>query len=149
MKLLHIDSSILGDHSASRTVSGEIVARYKKAVPQLEVEHLDLVAQELPHRTGHHLAQRQVPESAVSRRPWRTSWQPMSSSSAPRRNVQLHHLDPAQVLDRPGGRRRQDLQVRPERSGGAGYQGKRRHRRHLTRRCVSGKCAVRTCRSPT
>jgi FMN-dependent NADH-azoreductase len=63
MKLLHIDSSILGDHSASRTVSGEIVARWKKAVPGLEVEHLDLVAQELPHLTGHHLAQMQVPQS--------------------------------------------------------------------------------------
>jgi FMN-dependent NADH-azoreductase len=63
MKLLHIDSSILGDHSASRTVSREIVARWKEAVPGLEVEHLDLVAQELPHLTGHHLAQMQVPES--------------------------------------------------------------------------------------
>jgi FMN-dependent NADH-azoreductase len=66
MKLLHIDSSILGDHSASRTVSKEIVARYQKAVPDLEVEHLDLVAQELPHLTGHHLAQMQVPESRES-----------------------------------------------------------------------------------
>jgi FMN-dependent NADH-azoreductase len=66
MKLLHIDSSILGDHSASRTVSREIVARYKKAIPDLKVEHLDLVARELPHLTGHHLAQMQVPESRES-----------------------------------------------------------------------------------
>ena len=63
MKLLHIDSSILGDNSASRTVTREIVARWKKAVPGLQVEHLDLVAQELPHLTGHHLAQMQIPES--------------------------------------------------------------------------------------
>jgi FMN-dependent NADH-azoreductase len=63
MKLLHIDSSILGEQSASRTVSREIVARWKKAVPGIEVEHLDLVANELPHLTGHHLAQMQVPES--------------------------------------------------------------------------------------
>jgi FMN-dependent NADH-azoreductase len=63
MKLLHIDSSILGENSASRTVSREIVARWKKAVPGLQVEHLDLVANELPHLTGHHLAQMQVPES--------------------------------------------------------------------------------------
>ncbi|MGC1458733.1 MAG: NAD(P)H-dependent oxidoreductase [Steroidobacteraceae bacterium] len=60
MKLLHIDSSILGDNSASRTVSREIVARWKQAIPALEVEHLDLVANELPHLTGHHLAQMQV-----------------------------------------------------------------------------------------
>jgi FMN-dependent NADH-azoreductase len=63
MKLLHIDSSILGDHSASRAVTREIVARWQQAVPGIEVEHLDLVSQELPHLTGHHLAQMQVPES--------------------------------------------------------------------------------------
>jgi FMN-dependent NADH-azoreductase len=63
MKLLHIDSSILGENSASRTVSREIVAQWKKAVPGIEVEHLDLVANELPHLTGHHLAQMQIPES--------------------------------------------------------------------------------------
>ncbi len=63
MKLLQIDSSILGDQSASRAVTREIVARWKQAVPGLEVQHLDLVAQELPHLTGHHLAQMQLPES--------------------------------------------------------------------------------------
>jgi FMN-dependent NADH-azoreductase len=63
MKLLHIDSSILGDASASRTVSREIVARWKAAVPGIEIEHLDLVANELPHLSGHHLAQMQVPAS--------------------------------------------------------------------------------------
>jgi FMN-dependent NADH-azoreductase len=67
MKLLHIDSSILGDNSASRTVSREIVARWKKAFPDLEVEHLDLVANELPHLTGQHLAQMQVAESPEAR----------------------------------------------------------------------------------
>jgi FMN-dependent NADH-azoreductase len=63
MKLLHVDSSILGDNSASRAVSQEIVARWKAAVPGIEIERLDLVANELPHLTGHHLAQMQVPES--------------------------------------------------------------------------------------
>ncbi len=66
MKLLQIDSSILGDHSASRTVTREIVARWQQAVPDLEVRHLDLVAQELPHLTGHHLAQMQLPQSRDS-----------------------------------------------------------------------------------
>jgi FMN-dependent NADH-azoreductase len=63
MKLLHIDSSILGETSASRTVSREIVARWQRAVPGLEVQRLDLVSHELPHLTGHHLAQMQVPAS--------------------------------------------------------------------------------------
>src|ERR1700761_6324485 len=63
MKLLHIDSSILGENSASRIVGREIVARWRATVPGLEVEHLDLAARELPHLTGHHLAQMQLPES--------------------------------------------------------------------------------------
>src|ERR1700743_1684379 len=62
MKLLHIDSSILGEQSASRTVSREIVARWKQAIPDLQIERLDLVADELPHLTGHHLAQLQIPD---------------------------------------------------------------------------------------
>ena len=37
MKLLHLDSSILGDHSASRAISAGIVARWQHAVPGLEV----------------------------------------------------------------------------------------------------------------
>lgn len=63
MKLLHVDSSILGDNSASRAVSKEIVDRFKKSVPGIVVEHLDLVANALPHLTGHHLAQTQVEKS--------------------------------------------------------------------------------------
>jgi FMN-dependent NADH-azoreductase len=57
MKLLHIDSSILGDNSASRTLTREIVARWKQAVPNLEVQYLDLAAQELPHFSAQSLAQ--------------------------------------------------------------------------------------------
>jgi FMN-dependent NADH-azoreductase len=56
MKLLHIDSSILGDASASRTVTREIVARWQAAVPRLEVTHLDLATTPLPHLTGASLA---------------------------------------------------------------------------------------------
>src|SRR6201996_666933 len=59
MKLLHIDSSILGENSASRTVSREIVARWKKEIPGLKIEHLDLVTDSVPHLTGQHLAQMQ------------------------------------------------------------------------------------------
>ena len=49
MKLLQVDSSILGDNSASRVVTREIVERWKQAVPGLHVHHLDLAAHELPH----------------------------------------------------------------------------------------------------
>jgi FMN-dependent NADH-azoreductase len=49
MKLLHVDSSILGDGSASRAVTRNIVSRWRAAVPGLEVEYLDLAAEPLPH----------------------------------------------------------------------------------------------------
>ena len=36
VKLLHIDSSILGENSASRTLTREIVSRWRAAHPQIE-----------------------------------------------------------------------------------------------------------------
>lgn len=56
MKLLHINSSILGEGSASRALTREIVARWKAAVPGLEVTELDLGASPIPHLTGASLA---------------------------------------------------------------------------------------------
>ena len=55
MKLLQVDSSILGDNSASRAVTKEIVARFRHAVPGLHVEHLDLAIHALPHFSGQSL----------------------------------------------------------------------------------------------
>jgi len=49
MKLLHIDSSIQGEASASRTLTHEIVARWKSARPDVRVTYRDLAAQELGH----------------------------------------------------------------------------------------------------
>jgi FMN-dependent NADH-azoreductase len=49
MKLLHIDSSILGEGSASRELTREIVARSTAAHPGAEVTYLDLAAEALPH----------------------------------------------------------------------------------------------------
>ncbi len=49
MRLLHIDSSILGEKSASRGLSREIVSQWRAAVPDLEVTYLDLGAQPLSH----------------------------------------------------------------------------------------------------
>ncbi len=49
MKLLHLDSSILGGHSASRQVSHGIVERLRGESGQVEVIHRDLVANPLPH----------------------------------------------------------------------------------------------------
>jgi FMN-dependent NADH-azoreductase len=56
MKLLHVDASVLGDHSVSRQVSAAIVARLLRETPSLEVVYRDLAAQPLGHLAGHHLA---------------------------------------------------------------------------------------------
>ena len=44
MKLLHIDSSILGPNSVSRQVSAAVVERLRAATPGLEVTYRDLAA---------------------------------------------------------------------------------------------------------
>jgi FMN-dependent NADH-azoreductase len=56
MKLLHIDSSVLGPHSVSRQVSAAIVDRLRKAMPGLEIVHRDLGLTPLSHLSGSHLA---------------------------------------------------------------------------------------------
>jgi FMN-dependent NADH-azoreductase len=64
MKVLHIDSSILGDNSASRVLSKEIVSRLSAQHPAAEVKYLDLAATALPHLSGRSLAQVDPQESA-------------------------------------------------------------------------------------
>ena len=65
MKLLHLDSSILGGNSASRELSAAIAGRLTRATPGLEIVYRDLAAQPLAHLSGEHFAARQgaVPES--------------------------------------------------------------------------------------
>ena len=64
MKLLHIDSSILGDNSASRTLTQAIVSRWQAAQPGLQVRYTDLATQELPHFSGKSLSPQATDESA-------------------------------------------------------------------------------------
>lgn len=52
MKLLHIDSSALGDHSVSRLLTAATVARFRADRPDLQVLHFDLDADPLPHLTA-------------------------------------------------------------------------------------------------
>ena len=51
MKLLHIDSSALGDYSVSRQLTADTVAELKKQTPSLELHYRDLAAQPLAHWT--------------------------------------------------------------------------------------------------
>jgi FMN-dependent NADH-azoreductase len=56
MKLLHIDSSILGGNSVSRALSAAIVARETALHPGLEVTYRDLAADETRHLSSAHVA---------------------------------------------------------------------------------------------
>ncbi len=58
MNLLHIDSSILGDHSVSRQVSAAAVAALTAANPGAKVTYRDLDAQPAPHQSGALMAAR-------------------------------------------------------------------------------------------
>jgi FMN-dependent NADH-azoreductase len=49
MKLLHLDSSILGAASVTRTLTGAIVDRLRATNPGLDVIYRDLAAAPLPH----------------------------------------------------------------------------------------------------
>ncbi len=55
MKLLHIDSSVLGDNSVSRGLTAGIVAQQKTLHPGLDVTYLDLARQPLQHLSPAHI----------------------------------------------------------------------------------------------
>ena len=56
MKLLHVDSSILGQGSVSRDLSAEVVATFRARQSGLAVVRLDLAATPIGHLTAAHLA---------------------------------------------------------------------------------------------
>jgi FMN-dependent NADH-azoreductase len=56
MKLLHVDSSILGPDSVSRRLSAKAVAQWRARRPDVSVTYRDLAAEPLSHLTGALLA---------------------------------------------------------------------------------------------
>ena len=56
MKLLHIDSSVLGPHSVSRKVTAAIVDRLRQTTSGLDIVYRDLATTPLAHLSGSHLA---------------------------------------------------------------------------------------------
>ena len=58
MKLLHIDSSILGTQSATREIGAAIVANWRRSNPHGEVAYLDLAVDPLAHLSGEVLSVR-------------------------------------------------------------------------------------------
>ncbi len=56
MKLLHIDSSILGQNSVSRLLSADLAAAETRLHPGIETVYRDLAAQPLQHLSPAHIA---------------------------------------------------------------------------------------------
>jgi FMN-dependent NADH-azoreductase len=56
MNLLHLDSSILGGNSVSRTLSAAVVARLRETTPNVRETYRDLAAHPVPHLSGATLA---------------------------------------------------------------------------------------------
>jgi FMN-dependent NADH-azoreductase len=56
MRLLHVDSSILGASSVSRILSAELVAAERRRRPDIHVTYRDLGADPVDHLSGAHLA---------------------------------------------------------------------------------------------
>jgi FMN-dependent NADH-azoreductase len=52
MNILHIDSSILGEYSASRRLTAAIAARFKTVAPGSSLVYRDVVQKEVPQVTG-------------------------------------------------------------------------------------------------
>ncbi|GFM75639.1 FMN-dependent NADH-azoreductase [Pseudomonas cichorii] len=55
MNILHLDSSILGAHSVSRTLSAQIVAKLQGETPNAVVTYRDLAATPVPHLSAAYL----------------------------------------------------------------------------------------------
>jgi FMN-dependent NADH-azoreductase len=64
MKLLHVDSSILGPHSASRELSAAWVDTWRQRNSQADIRHLDLAREPLSHLTGEIFGARSTPEGS-------------------------------------------------------------------------------------
>jgi FMN-dependent NADH-azoreductase len=68
MKLLHIDSSVLGDRSASRQLTAAIVAEFRTKYRDLDVNYVDLDRNAPAHLSGAMLARSDTAPAVESER---------------------------------------------------------------------------------
>ena len=118
MKLLHLDSSVLGPHSVSRQVSAAVVERLRQSTPGLEVSYRDLTLTPLAHLTGSHLAAGQgaAPEPTLQTDivAGQTVLQEFLAADIIVIGAPMYNFDdpePAQGLDRSHPGRGQDVQI--------------------------------------
>jgi FMN-dependent NADH-azoreductase len=65
MKVLHIDSSILGDNSVSRALTHQIVEQYRASDPATTVDYLDLAKNAPTHLDSHSIGFRAPPQATA------------------------------------------------------------------------------------
>lgn len=61
MKILHIDSSVLGENSVSRQLTRDVVTEWEKQYPDLELTYRDLAARPPQHLSADTVKARQLP----------------------------------------------------------------------------------------
>jgi FMN-dependent NADH-azoreductase len=66
MKILHLDSSVLGENSASRALTAKVAAAWKSAAPNAVVRHRDLGAEAPQHLSPSYFAIGATPEDKRS-----------------------------------------------------------------------------------
>ena len=66
MKILHLDSSVLGENSASKALSAKVAAAWKTAVPGAVVRHRDLGTEAPQHLSPGYFAIGATPEEKRS-----------------------------------------------------------------------------------
>jgi FMN-dependent NADH-azoreductase len=131
MSLLHIDSSILGGNSVSRSLSAAVVARLRAATPGLHVTYRDLAASPVSHLSGAYLAGQsaEVQHDQAMQEDLRLGGEVLEEFLAADIVVigwrsTTSRLQPAEGLGRPRARRRQDVPLR--RKGAEGLAGGKR-----------------------
>src|SRR5690349_16367975 len=66
MKILHLDSSVLGDNSVSKALTAKVAAAWKSAAPHAVVRHRDLGAEAPQHLSPNYFAIGATPEEQRS-----------------------------------------------------------------------------------
>lgn len=66
MKVLHIDSSIMGDASVSRQLTQQIITQIQVKQANAQVDYLDLAQQEIPHLSTEILMGQNAEQTALS-----------------------------------------------------------------------------------
>lgn len=65
MKLLHIDTSVLGENSVSRQLGAAAVDSWRRHDPDLEIRHRDLDRNPIPHLTSRTLSGEDATATAI------------------------------------------------------------------------------------